>query len=122
MRNSKYDPLVDEVELLEANHQYAHVRFPDGRESTVSTHHLAPAVDAVTNDAQHVMQPEAHPTDHQYATDSATAENLGADTQTAESSNVETDNADNIEELDAPMPPLRCSERQRCPPECYGYT
>ncbi len=26
----KHDPLVDEVELLEANYHYAHVRFPDG--------------------------------------------------------------------------------------------
>ena len=38
----KYDPLVDEVELLEANPQYAHVRLPDGRETTVSIRHLAP--------------------------------------------------------------------------------
>ena len=36
------DPLVDEVELLEANIQYAHVCFPGGRESTMSTKHLAP--------------------------------------------------------------------------------
>ena len=38
----KYDPLVDEVELIEANPQYAHVRLPDGRETTVSIRHLAP--------------------------------------------------------------------------------
>jgi transposase InsO family protein len=43
VRHSKHEPFVDEVELLDANHQYAHVRFPDGRESTVSTRHLAPA-------------------------------------------------------------------------------
>ena len=42
VRASKYDPLVDEVELLEANPHYAHVRLPDGRESTVSLRHLAP--------------------------------------------------------------------------------
>lgn len=42
VRNSKYDPFVDEVELLEANPHYAHVRFDDGRESTVSTRNLAP--------------------------------------------------------------------------------
>ncbi|KAI5724684.1 hypothetical protein M8J77_015839 [Diaphorina citri] len=41
-RKSKYDPLVEEVELLEANDEYAHVRLPDGRETTVSTRHLAP--------------------------------------------------------------------------------
>ncbi|GFR73784.1 Pro-Pol polyprotein [Elysia marginata] len=42
VRASKYDPIVDEVELLEANSQYANVRLPDGRESTVSLRHLAP--------------------------------------------------------------------------------
>ena len=42
VRSSKYDPLVDEVELLEANPQYAHIRHQNGRESTVSLHDLAP--------------------------------------------------------------------------------
>ena len=42
VRSSKYEPLVDEVELLESNTMYAHVRLPDGRETTVSLHHLAP--------------------------------------------------------------------------------
>ena len=42
VRHSKYEPLVDEVQLLEANPQYAHVQFRDGRESTVSLRDLAP--------------------------------------------------------------------------------
>ncbi len=42
VRNSKYDPLVEEVELIESNPEYAYVRHPDGRESTVSLRHLAP--------------------------------------------------------------------------------
>ena len=42
VRNSKYEPLVDEVELLEANPNYAHIRHPDGRENTVSLRDLAP--------------------------------------------------------------------------------
>ena len=42
VRTSKMDPLVDEVELLQANHPYAHVRYPDGRETTEATKHLAP--------------------------------------------------------------------------------
>ena len=42
VRRSKQDPLVDEVELLQANPQYAHVRFPNGRETTVSVKDLAP--------------------------------------------------------------------------------
>ena len=39
---SKDNPLVDEVELLQANPQYAHIWCTDGRETTVSIHHLAP--------------------------------------------------------------------------------
>ena len=30
------------VELIKANPHYAHIRYPDGRETTVSTKHLAP--------------------------------------------------------------------------------
>lgn len=43
-RNSKYDSLVEEVDLIEANPEYAHVRLRDGRETSVSLRHLAPAV------------------------------------------------------------------------------
>uniref|UniRef100_A0A5S6R240 Integrase catalytic domain-containing protein n=1 Tax=Trichuris muris TaxID=70415 RepID=A0A5S6R240_TRIMR len=43
VRASKTDPLVERVELLEANPQYAHVRSHDGRETTVSIRHLAPS-------------------------------------------------------------------------------
>ena len=42
VRRSKQEPLVDEVELLEANIQYAHIRHADGREDTVSIKDLAP--------------------------------------------------------------------------------
>lgn len=42
VRHTKYDPLVDEVTLLQGNAEYAHVRLPDGRETTISTRHLAP--------------------------------------------------------------------------------
>ena len=42
VHNSKYEPLVDEVELLDANPSYAPIRFRDGRESTISIRDLAP--------------------------------------------------------------------------------
>jgi hypothetical protein len=45
-RVSKYDPLVQEVDLIEANPDYAYVKLRDGRETTVSTSHLAPRGDA----------------------------------------------------------------------------
>ena len=46
VRKSKYDPSVIKVELLEANPNYAHIRHPDGRESTVSLRDVAPYVPA----------------------------------------------------------------------------
>ena len=36
VRNSKFELVVDEVELIEANPSYAHIRFEDGRKDTVS--------------------------------------------------------------------------------------
>ena len=45
VRKSKYEPLVDEVKLVDVNTTYARVRHADGREDTVSTKHLAPLRD-----------------------------------------------------------------------------
>jgi len=42
VRSNKNDDLVEEVELTAANPLYARVRFPDGRESSVSVRYLAP--------------------------------------------------------------------------------
>ena len=42
VRTSKMEPLVNEVGLLQANTRYAHVRYPDGWETTAATKHLAP--------------------------------------------------------------------------------
>ncbi|KRY27095.1 hypothetical protein T03_5802, partial [Trichinella britovi] len=43
---------MEEVPLLEVNPTYAYVRFPDGRESSVSTRHLAPAGSSGAEEAQ----------------------------------------------------------------------
>ncbi|KRY87907.1 Pro-Pol polyprotein [Trichinella pseudospiralis] len=43
---------MEEVRLLEVNPTYAYVRFPDGRESSVSTRHLAPAGSSGAEEAQ----------------------------------------------------------------------
>ncbi|XP_046407451.1 uncharacterized protein LOC124172088 [Ischnura elegans] len=45
LRHSKYDPIVQEVELIEANPDYAYVKLPNGQESSVSIRHLAPRGD-----------------------------------------------------------------------------
>ncbi|XP_069936407.1 uncharacterized protein [Cherax quadricarinatus] len=41
-RMNKTDPLVEEVELLQANPHYAYIRYQNGEETTVSIRHLAP--------------------------------------------------------------------------------
>ena len=56
VRNSKYDPVVDEVELIEANPQYAQIRLPDGRESTVALRHLAPVGNDRLSDSSEIPQ------------------------------------------------------------------
>lgn len=42
VRNSKYEPLVEEVELVSANPNYANIRKKNGVETTVSVRDLAP--------------------------------------------------------------------------------
>ena len=39
--HTKNDPLVDEVHLMDINPSYAHIRYPDGCESTVSIKDLS---------------------------------------------------------------------------------
>ena len=39
---TKNQPLIDVVELIEANHNFAIEKFPDGRDSTVSVTDLTP--------------------------------------------------------------------------------
>lgn len=43
VRSSKHEPLTDQVELVDVNPMYASVKYPDGRESTVSIRDLAPS-------------------------------------------------------------------------------
>ena len=42
VRQSKYEPYVEEVELLEANPSYARVKWPGGKDSNVSLRQIAP--------------------------------------------------------------------------------
>jgi len=42
IRSSKYEPLVDEAELIHATPSYAHVRLRNGRETTVSLRDITP--------------------------------------------------------------------------------
>ena len=52
VRHSKSDPLVDEVEIMHVNPNYAQVRCPNGREMTVSLRNLAPCPQEDTADEE----------------------------------------------------------------------
>ena len=57
---NKNQPRVDTVELIEANPNFAHERFPDGRESTVSVSDLAPSQSPKSvSEADNGSMPEA---------------------------------------------------------------
>jgi len=59
--SSKYNPVVEEVELVHANPQYAHARFPSGREAIVPLRDVAPVGGAASGSS-----PDAEP-DTQFA-------------------------------------------------------
>ena len=50
IRTSKYDQVVDKVDLLHATPNYAIVRLPNGRETTVSLKDVAPCTSTNSND------------------------------------------------------------------------
>ncbi|KER20333.1 hypothetical protein T265_11098 [Opisthorchis viverrini] len=60
IRSPKYDPLVEEVEPLECNPEYACVRHPNGMEETASLRHLAPSSDFGRTPASEHQQPQSN--------------------------------------------------------------
>ena len=58
-RTSKYDPICEEVELLEATPTYAKVKLDSGREQTVSLRDLAPLPSSeITNEITNEVSPD----------------------------------------------------------------
>ena len=114
VRNSKYEPLVDEVDLLEANPDYAYVRFPNGRETTVSIRHLAPVGSEVpTVDHQELVE-------HSKSSGSPLL-TLQDDLMPAESTSADTPLVTSEAPLGGtPMSDLRRSGRYREPPKKFG--
>ena len=104
VRHTKEDPLVDEVDLIGANAQYAHVRFDGGRESTVSTKHLAPATDVLEPPTQEPGSPAPTQPSPTLATE------------------PEPSCKGSREMIVEQKPPPRRSTRYSKPPECLIYT
>ena len=63
VENCKYEPNVTEVELLEANPQYAYIKYPNGRESIVSLRHLAPIErsDSTSQNDNNIIENQTEP-------------------------------------------------------------
>jgi len=113
---SKSDPFYDEVLQLEANPSYAHVRYSNGREDTVSTSDLAPCPDIGTELS---TPPVSTPEGESAETSCNVRPPTERDTATRQ---LEHAAAPSSEELQLPpaVPPLRRSSRPRRPPDRYG--
>ena len=110
----KSEPLCDEVELLDANPKTTLVRFPDGRESTVSVSDLAPLSDMSDNEPCNVPE--------------TTTENCTSDAETVQSetgqnghaSHDATETNKTVDLQDQPSQSLRRSTRTRRPLDRFG--
>ncbi|CAB3993188.1 Hypothetical predicted protein [Paramuricea clavata] len=121
IRNSMYDPLVDEVDLLEANQQYAHVRFPDGREDTVSIKHLAPPDNGEAS-ADRVGQSRSVGSAGNHRKE-VNPKQTGAEIQSQDVEGIESDRpTDSTLKVDHQSQPLRRSERQRRAPDRLTFS
>jgi hypothetical protein len=129
---SKTDPLVDEVDLIDCNPTFAHVKYPDGRESTVSVQDLAPcprfssqripdpaADNAISREQMEPTSPRQDQTldpPGSYIQPAPTQD----DAEPLTDSRQRTERAEKDTEM-APSPVPRKSTRIRRPPDRYGY-
>ena len=123
-RTNKYEPLVNEVELIDANPNFAKVRYHDGTEANVSIKDLAPAgndtpfIDKSNNEKAEVeirndfINSTPPINDAQAESPNNTCENSVSD----ESNSTITQN-----DTDTILDELRRSDRVRKPPVRLGY-
>lgn len=113
VRNSKMDPYVDEVEIINVNPNYANVRYLNGREVTVSVRDLAPfpqASRAIDEDREDVQ-----------STDDMQSQNEEAATSDHNLSNEEILPSENEQIQPSPIPPRRSARINKgVPPLRYG--
>ena len=106
VRQSKYDPLVDEVELIEANPQYAVVRNNDGRELTVSIKHLAPK----TIDIQNTDTPEPATVTSDQPNEISTIQEVADNSSPRKLESSQFESNSSTEDIRTNQP-IRCSQR-----------
>lgn len=116
---TKSDPLCDEVHLIEANHNYARIRYNDGHESSVSTSDLAPLPPPSLPDFSPADLPDVSLTDNLPANSSRIEnENVVDGVDTGSDHSLESINDLPPNENDSPN--LRRSGRPRKRPDFYG--
>ena len=116
-RQSKYEPLCDEVDVVAVNPTHASVRYPSGREDSVSLRDLAPL--PISTDTCHNVDTNniSHITD-------ITNRNSPAGTAVTDSSQLKELAAPDVTSLPATSPPLvteqpRRSQRESRPPDRF---
>ena len=105
--------MCDEVELRDANPKTALVRFPDGRESTVSISGLAPLSNMSDNEPCDVPETTENGTSDTETKQSETGQNGHAGHDATETNQT-------VDLHDQPAPSLRRSTRIRRPPDRFG--
>ena len=130
-RKSKYDPLVEKVQLIHANPEYAFIRFDNGRESTVSLRDLAPVstndtcdqdpLDSETGDEQRTTNGQS---EDEQRTTNGQSEDFVIPNEMAEyrdnELSIQTETGDVSEQKeDSSNAEIRRSDRSRRPPRRY---
>ncbi|XP_068215854.1 uncharacterized protein [Palaemon carinicauda] len=118
VRHSKNDPLVDEVEIVETNPEYAHVKLSDGRATTVSLRHLAPmASDYRENSDDGDPAPQSEVLEELSVANAPQEIARGFSHVDTAPQNDTLHESRTVPQQVASPPPLRRSERVRQPPK-----
>ena len=121
-RSSKHDPLVDQVELVDVNPMYSNVRYPDGRESTVSVRDLAryPESAPLLKEEVNEHHVSTRSLDSPTTPDTKIVE-IASDTTDHQHIRPPHDDKD-MSSTSSPTPFLRRSTRVSRPPDRYGLS
>jgi len=124
-RSSKYDPVVEDVDLVHATPNYAVVRFPSGKESTVSVKDISPAGSSRENNSGEIEPPLQLPEDvhlpQTFAEDRPDSGDVAARPNTSDAITSDEDGQTKSVARDTEHNvPLRMSSCLRKPVERYG--
>lgn len=123
-RSNKYEPAVEEVELIHSNPDYSYVRYSDGRETTVSNRYLAPL-------GSDDISPQLNRNEDQSTSPETDDREVTPSTSTSEAEEPATEHSEDVVQdiQPPPSPPtetLRRSSRVRRTPQflndyvCYN--